>query len=246
MSANGWAALGARRGLVILCYHALSDALADYPFRTGADAFARQLDQLAQTFELVGIDRAVALWDAAVRGDAGAFADRGRPVAAVTFDDAYAEVADLATPVLQRHGIAAGLFAARNQIRRAGATHLPEAGLRDLARDPHWRVGAHGISHDSLYSLRQPDLEDEVAGSLAWLGDLLGGAPFAFAYPQGKISARVVETARQHTPLAFATEQRVGELPDRLQLRRLCPKQKHDDLAAFAKLLAAGPWEVDG
>ena len=246
MSVDAWTALGARRGLVILCYHALSDALADYPFRTGADAFARQLDQLAQTFELVGIDQAVALWDAAVRGDAGAFADRARPVAAVTFDDAYAEVADLATPVLQRHGIAAGLFAARNQIRRAGATHLSEAGLAELARDPHWRVGAHGISHDSLYSLRQPDLADEVAGSLAWLGDLLGGTPFAFAYPQGKISARVVETARRHTGLAFATDQRVGETPDRLQLRRLCPKQKHDDLAAFAKLLAAGPWEVDG
>ena len=246
MSTDAWSALGARRGLVILCYHALSDGLDDYPFRTGADAFARQLDQLAQTFELVGIDQAVALWDAVGRGDAGAFAERARPVAAVTFDDAYAEVAETATPVLQRHGIAAGLFAARNQIQRGGATHLSEAGLRDLARDPHWRVGAHGISHDSLYSLQQPDLEDEVAGSLAWLADLLGHAPFAFAYPQGKISRRVVETARRHTGLAFATDQRVGELPDRLQLRRLCPKQKHDDLEAFARLLAAGPWEIDG
>jgi peptidoglycan/xylan/chitin deacetylase (PgdA/CDA1 family) len=245
MSAETWPALSARRGLVILCYHALSDALADYPFRTRADAFARQLDALAGTFELVGIDRAVALWDAEVRGEGGAFAERARPVAAVTFDDAYAEVAEIATPVLRRHGISAGLFAARNQIRRGGATHLSEAGLRDLARDPHWRVGAHGISHDSLYSLQQPDLDDEIAGSLAWLGDLLGERPFAFAYPQGKISARVVETARRHAGLAFATDQRVGEAPDRLQLRRLCPKQKHDDLDAFAKLLAAGPWEID-
>ena len=107
-------------------------------------------------------------------------------------------------------------------------------------------MGAHGISHDSLYSLQQPDLEEEIAGSLAWLGDLLGTQPFAFAYPQGKISARVVEAARRHTALAFATDQRVGEAPDRLQLRRLCPKQKHDDLEAFAKLLAAGPWEING
>jgi peptidoglycan/xylan/chitin deacetylase (PgdA/CDA1 family) len=240
MSGDPWTALGARRGLVILCYHALSDSLDDYPFRTRADAFARQLDRLAERFELVGIDRAVKLWDG------GGFATRGRPVAAVTFDDAYAEIADLATPVLQHHGIAAGLFAARNQIQRAGATHLSEAGLRDLARDPHWRVGAHGLSHDSLYSLHQPDLEEEVAGSLSWLADLLGAAPFAFAYPQGKISARVVETARPHTALAFSTDQRVGDTPDRLQLRRMCPKQKHDDLATFARLLDAGPWEVDG
>jgi peptidoglycan/xylan/chitin deacetylase (PgdA/CDA1 family) len=244
MTGDPWATLADRRGLVILCYHALSDGLDDYPFRTRADAFARQLDALAGTFELVGIDDAVALWDGEVRGQGGAFAERARPVAAVTFDDAYAEVADVATPVLRRHRIAAGLFAARNQIQRGGATHLSEAGLQDLARDPHWRVGAHGISHDSLYSLRQPDLEDEVAGALAWLADLLGARPFAFAYPQGKISARVVETARRHTPLAFATDQCVGELPDRLQLRRLCPKQKHDDLDAFARLLTAGPWEV--
>ena len=239
MSADAWAALSARRGLVILCYHALSHSLDDYPFRTRADAFARQLDRLAATFELVGIERAVDLWDG------GAFAQRNRPVAAVTFDDAYAEVAEFATPVLERHGIAAGLFAAHNQIRRGGATHLSEAGLRDLARDPHWRVGAHGLSHDSLYSLQQPDLEAEVAGSLAWLADLLGQPPFAFAYPQGKVSHRVVETARQHTQLAFSTDQRAGDVPDRLQLRRLCPKQKHDDPDAFARLLTAGPWEVE-
>jgi peptidoglycan/xylan/chitin deacetylase (PgdA/CDA1 family) len=239
MTGDAWAALGARQGLVILCYHALSEDLYDYPFRTRADAFARQLDTLAERFELVGIDRAVALWDG------GDFAGRRRPVAAVTFDDAYAEVADLATAVLERHGIAAGLFAARNQIRCGGATHLSEAGLRDLARDPHWRVGAHGLSHDSLYSLQQADLEEEVAGSLSWLADLTGTRPFAFAYPQGKISERVVGTARRHTGLAFATDQRVGDTPDRLQLRRLCPKQKHDDLDAFARLLDAGPWEVD-
>jgi peptidoglycan/xylan/chitin deacetylase (PgdA/CDA1 family) len=239
MTGDAWAALGARQGLVILCYHALSEDLDDYPFRTRADAFARQLDTLAERFELVGIDRAVALWDG------GDFAGRRRPVAAVTFDDAYAEVADLATAVLERHGIAAGLFAARNQIRCGGATHLSEAGLRDLARDPHWRVGAHGLSHDSLYSLQQADLEEEVAGSLSWLADLTGTRPFAFAYPQGKISERVVGTARRHTGLAFATDQRVGDTPDRLQLRRLCPKQKHDDLDAFARLLDAGPWEVD-
>ncbi|MBK1667654.1 hypothetical protein CKO28_06355 [Rhodovibrio sodomensis] len=240
MTGDPWARLAERRGLVILCYHALSNGLDDYPFRTRADAFARQLDALANTFELVGIDRAVAFWDA------GAFADRARPVAAVTFDDAYAEVVELVTPVLRRHGIAAGLFAARDQIRRAGATHLSEAGLRELAQDPHWRVGAHGLSHDSLYSLQQPDLEAEIADSRAWLADLLGAPPFAFAYPQGKISARVVETARRHTDLAFATDQRIGDVPDRRQLRRLCPKQKHDDPEAFARLLAAGPWEVDG
>ena len=241
MSGDAGTALGALgRGLAILCYHALSNSLDDYPFRTRADAFARQLDRLAATFELVGIERAVDLWDT------GGLRQPARPAGRrVTFDDAYAEVADLATPVLERHGITAGLFAARNQIRRGGATHLSEAGLRNLARDPHWRLGAHGLSHDSLYSLRQPDLEEEIAGSLAWLADLLGQPPFAFAYPQGKVSHRVVETARQHTQLAFATDQRVGDVPDRLQLRRLCPKQKHDDPDAFAKLLEAGPWEIE-
>jgi peptidoglycan/xylan/chitin deacetylase (PgdA/CDA1 family) len=238
MDGGAWQALGRRRGLVILCYHALSDSLDDYPFRTRTGAFARQLDLLAGTFDLVGIERAVALWDA------GEFTASDRPIAAVTFDDAYAEVADLATPILRNHGITAGLFAARNQIQRGGATHLSEAGLRDLAGDPHWHVGAHALSHDSLYSLQQPDLEDEVAGSLTWLTQLLGARPFAFAYPQGKISRRVVETARQHVDLAFSTDQRIGDAPDRLQLRRLCPKQKHDDPDAFAKLLAAGPWEV--
>jgi peptidoglycan/xylan/chitin deacetylase (PgdA/CDA1 family) len=232
------AALARRRGLGVLCYHTLADALDDYPYRTRAAAFARHLDLLTAAFEVVAPGRALALWDA------DDFAGRDRPVAALTFDDGYREVADLATPELDRRGLAAGLFVARNQVERRGATHLDPAGVRALADHPGWEVGAHALAHDSLYSLRQLDLEAEVADSKAWLADISGRAPATFAYPQGKLSRRVVETVRPHYEAAFATDKRIPDTPDRHQIRRLCPTQRHDDPAAFARLLAEGTWEV--
>lgn len=232
-------ALGRRRGLVVLCYHALSEALDDYPYRTRPAAFAAQLDLLCRAFEVVAPSRALALWDA------GGFAGRDRPVAALTFDDGYREIADDATAELDRRGLTAGLFVARNQIERRGATHLDPEGVRALADGPAWEVGAHALAHDSLYSLRQPDLEAEVTGARAWLADLTGRAPGTFAYPQGKISRRVVETVRPHYDAAFATDKRIGDTPDRHQIRRVCPTQAHDDPAAFARLLATATWEVD-
>jgi peptidoglycan/xylan/chitin deacetylase (PgdA/CDA1 family) len=223
-----------------LCYHALSRELDDYPFRTTPEAFERQLDWLSSVFDIVSPEAALELWHS------GEWRARERPVVTLTFDDGYAEVVDEAAPRLERRGIRAGVFVARNQVARQGATHVSPSTVRDMAGQVTWCVGAHSLSHDALYSLQQNDLEDEIAGSKAWLGDLIGEAPSMFAYPQGKISQRVVDSVRPHFAHAFTTEKRLAGAADRHQIRRLCPSRQEDDLHAFAFWLMAGTWEVDG
>jgi peptidoglycan/xylan/chitin deacetylase (PgdA/CDA1 family) len=223
--------LGARRGVVILCYHALSDALDAYPYRTRATAFDAHLSFLNQVFDILPAVEAVeALKD-------GTAETRTRPIAVITFDDGYRDNWTDATPILEKHGTPGMLFASRDLIQRDGDTYMSEDELRQLAAHPLWQVGAHGVSHNVLPGFLPVDQEREMTDCNAWLSDLLGAPPVGFAYPQGQISETTVALARRHYDFAFSTDQRLSNGFDAYQIRRHCPVQAEDDVRVLARAL---------
>jgi peptidoglycan/xylan/chitin deacetylase (PgdA/CDA1 family) len=92
------------RRLSILIYHRVlpqSDPL--FPDEVDAVSFDRQLTQIGQSFNIIPLGQAVrSLRNGTL--PAGA--------ACITFDDGYADNADIALPILQRHGVAATFFVA--------------------------------------------------------------------------------------------------------------------------------------
>ena len=92
-----------RRGAVVLCYHSLSPELGQYAYRTSAAAFDGHMALLRELFDILPVAEAVTALEA------GALAGRSRPVVAVCFDDGYRDNWELATPILERHGIPATL-----------------------------------------------------------------------------------------------------------------------------------------
>jgi peptidoglycan/xylan/chitin deacetylase (PgdA/CDA1 family) len=82
------------------------------PMSIGAQMFEQQLDWLARRYELVSLDELAALLD-------GGRSPR-KPVAAITFDDGYADVFEHAVPVLMRKGIPAAVFVVTNWIGSTG------------------------------------------------------------------------------------------------------------------------------
>lgn len=62
---------------------------------------------LCELFDVLPVIEAVAA------REAGALAGRSRPVATVCFHDGYRDNWELATPILERHGISATLYASR-------------------------------------------------------------------------------------------------------------------------------------
>lgn len=230
--------LAARRGVLTLCYHALDEALGAYPYRTRRDAFDAHLGFLDRIFDVVPAGEAVA----ALRDDA--VVTRDRPMAVICFDDGYRCNLTEATPVLERHGMPAMLFAARDLIRQPGQTYMGEAELRQLASHALWDCGAHGITHNVLPGFLDVDQAYEITESKRWLADLLGQDPCGFAYPQGQISPSVVRHAQQAFGFAMSTDQRLGAAFDPHQIRRFCPTQDHDDLHLFACALVQTPFET--
>lgn len=93
-----------RRDVLILAYHNIvptgCEITGDRSLHLRQDAFARQLDVLARTHDVMPL--AIALTAPPARGD--------RPAAAITFDDAYAGAVTAGVSELARRGLPATIF----------------------------------------------------------------------------------------------------------------------------------------
>lgn len=227
--------LAARRGAVILCYHALDDALDAYPYRTRATALDAQLTFVRDACDILPLTEVVGLLRA------GTLPTRDRPVAAICFDDGYACNATQGTAVLDRLDLPATLFAPRDLIHSPGPTYMSEATLRTLSTHPLWSIGAHGITHNVLTGFHPADVQAELEQSRHWLADVLGHAPQGFAYPQGQLCPAIRDATARLYDHAMATDTRAINGFDPHQIRRFCPDQRHDDLACFGRDLLMAP-----
>jgi peptidoglycan/xylan/chitin deacetylase (PgdA/CDA1 family) len=195
--------VGARRGgvsdVVVLCYHALSSSWpADLSI--APDAFERQLGQLA----------ARGYRGATLRG---AIEDPpGERTVAVTFDDGYRSVLELALPILDRLGWPASLYVPTTWPGRDEPMSWP--GIDHWSPGPHadelrclgwdelggladhgWEIGSHTRTHPRLPELDGAALDEELAASRAECEDGLGRPCDTLAYPYGAVDERVVEAA---------------------------------------------------
>jgi len=187
--------------VLVLCYHALSH---DWPadLSTTPGLFESQLELLLRR----GYQPAT--FERAVTDPPG-----GRTVA-VTFDDAYRSVLELAFPIMQRLGVPGTVFVPTAWAGRPepmawdgidswlGTEHAPELRcmdwpqLRSLA-DSGWEIGSHTRSHPRLTHVDDAQLRDELERSRADCADGLGRPCRSIAYPYGDVDPRVVAATRE-------------------------------------------------
>ena len=184
---------------LVLCYHALSPTWPA-PLSVLPDRFRSQLATLADRGY-----RGVTFSDA-VSGRA-----QGRYVA-VTFDDGYRSVLELARPILDELGWPATVFVPTDFAGHdrpmqwpgidewVGGPHERELlplswdQLREL-RDHGWEIGSHTCSHPLLTSLDDEPLRAELVESKRVCERELGECT-SIAYPYGDVDERVIEAAR--------------------------------------------------
>lgn len=184
----------------MLCYHAVSPTW-EADLSTTPARFERQLALL------VSRGYRGLTFTEAVRAPAD-----GR-VVAITFDDAYRSVLELARPILERFGFPATVFAPTDYIGSEqpmlwpgidqwhGGPHEHELmpmsweELRTLAA-AGWEIGSHTASHPHLTELDDEALAAELGSSKASCEEHMQTPCPSLAYPYGDVDARVVRATR--------------------------------------------------
>jgi peptidoglycan/xylan/chitin deacetylase (PgdA/CDA1 family) len=111
-----------------------------------------------------------------------------RRAVVVTFDDAWVDNLTNALGPLVEHQVPATLYVPSRLLGTPG--RLTRDQLLEMAA-AGVSVGAHSRTHPDLTACSDAQLEREVRGSREDLEDLLGTACTRFAYPSGRLDARV-------------------------------------------------------
>jgi peptidoglycan/xylan/chitin deacetylase (PgdA/CDA1 family) len=185
--------------VMVLCYHAVSP-------RWTADLSVTPTALDAQVRYLVGRG-----WRPTTFSDAVASTGPEK-LLAITFDDAFASVKELAVPILRRYGAVATVFAPtafmddHAKLDWAGidqwkhtedADELRAMDWDDLAglADAGWEIGSHTCTHPRLTQLDDAALAHELRESRATCVDRLGRPCRSIAYPYGDMNPRVAAAA---------------------------------------------------
>lgn len=227
------AELASRRGLLVLCYHAVGEHLPGYAYALHRDTFRSHLEFLVRHFRVMDAAAAAgAVTKPAATVDAG-------PSVLVTFDDGFADNLDVATPILEEFGVPGLLFAARNLIEGPRATFLSPSGLSDLATHRLWTVGGHSCAHLSLNSMLDTDAAGEVEECADWLAGLLPEPARHFAYPYGRHSPAAVEAVSRRFDTGYAVTAPVGDAVDRWRIPRVLVTRDQADGIELGRMLLA-------
>ncbi|MFV2069525.1 MAG: polysaccharide deacetylase family protein, partial [Pirellulales bacterium] len=187
--------------IVVLFYHRIADTVSN-DWTMSYDRFTRQIDWLADRFDLVTLSEAQRRI---------ATGDVRRGAVAITFDDGYWDNCQQALPLLIRRRIPCTYFVSTHHVLQGEPfPHDVAAGhplrvntidqLRSLAA-AGVEIGAHTRTHCDLGKISDArQIEAEVAGSKRDLERALDRPIRFFAFPYGQpenLSAAALNVARQ-------------------------------------------------
>jgi peptidoglycan/xylan/chitin deacetylase (PgdA/CDA1 family) len=123
----------------------------------------------------------------------------------LTFDDAYADTFRTVTPILERHGFTAVMFAPYAHLGRPNdwdadhrhLTQLPISTAAQLAAVDRgvWEVASHGFRHVDLCTLGSAERQHQLTMARLGLSLVLGRQVLDLAYPYGAHDKGVREAA---------------------------------------------------
>lgn len=177
-------------GVNILTYHSISDAPG--PTSIPSDIFRAQMDALDQCgYSVISLAEFVD-WH-------GGKKEINPRSAVITFDDGFADFADLAAPIIQSKGWSAitflptGCIGGHDSWEGEGVPLRPLMSwqqITDLA-EAGIEFGSHTVNHVDLTTLKSEQLQKELSASREQIAERLGKPTRFFAPPYGRSNTLV-------------------------------------------------------
>lgn len=188
---------------LVLTYHSISDAGG--PTSIPPAVFAMQMEVLAASgYTSLRIDDFIA-WHEGRNNP-------GRSVL-ITFDDGFADFAQVAAPILTQHGLRAVVFLPTAKIggdeswagvNGPGRTLMGWDDVRSLAAQG-FEFGGHSLTHANLAKLDEQTREAEIARCKTELVAQLHTPVTSFAAPYGAVDEATIAAIGRHYDVAFGT-----------------------------------------
>ncbi len=244
-----------RKRTVILCYHSVTRWAGlipnEYKLHAPLPLFASHLDYLQRHCNVVSLEEYLA-----ARREGRALPDYS---VILTFDDGTRNFFTVVAPTLAERGLPATAFVITRITSERGDSpfedewkpiddylYLSWPEVEALSRMPGIEIGSHSHTHPDLTILPPEEVERELRDSYAAIVERTGKRELALAYPHGKTSDLVRETA---SALGYACAF-TGELgandgeTDLYELRRVVIAGD-DDLSTFAARVSGVTWWYD-
>lgn len=175
----------------ILCYHGFGET--SYPHNLSVSEFAKQLDYLSSRLNFVSLSDIVAH----VKGKKSL----STPAVAITFDDGYESLLDIA-PLVSRYHIRPTAFVMSDPAgvnRQQLENELPLLTTKQIKNLmlKGWDIGLHTATHPDLRDLSKSEIVAEITTAKSRLEKQLSTTINYFAYPKGAYTKGAVEVVKK-------------------------------------------------
>ncbi|CAN7552758.1 polysaccharide deacetylase family protein [Paenibacillus sp. LjRoot153] len=178
----------AKHGVAIpvLNYHSIGVAPGN-TYVLHPDTFARQMDYLAaHHFTPLTLDEFASVLEHKMPSPA-------HPVL-LTFDDGYANNAEVALPILQKHKFPATLYLSTGLVNTPGYLTWPQ--IHELSA-AGWDIASHTVTHPHLPKLSKKAQRVEILAARDKIEQELGKPADTFAYPYGDYNRTTLRLLRK-------------------------------------------------
>lgn len=177
---------------VILIYHSVGGG----ELSTDAECFCEQMAWLAEHAEVVSLESILQL-------KTGRSSAARKLRVALTFDDGYRSVHDVAAPILLQHGFPATVYVntghmgdSEHEASNAGLGHYPDETFMIWSEviDLHsqgWTIGSHGVEHLDLTRQDEKNIALQLSESKFSIRQAIGEECRHFSYTWGHYNPTV-------------------------------------------------------
>jgi hypothetical protein len=226
-------------GVTVLIYHRVGRRAA-VEMDLDAAVFDDQMAELAASGRVVDLDTAIAILD-------GTAARPALDPVVITFDDGTADFAEVAVPILERHGVPALMYLATGFLDDGRAfpydgTPMSWAAARDALTSGVVTYGSHTHTHALLDRIPPAAATEELDRSIDRIATETGIAPRHFAYPKAVPPSAPVDAlvrVRFASAALAGTRRNPYGATDPLALAR-SPIQAGDGMAWFRRKVDGG------
>ena len=198
---------GPQNMIPIIVYNRIGEEVdtGDIQF-THARRFKEQMKMLRDSsYNVIGLDEIVRMYKRKQKIP--------RKTVAITFNDGYAEVANVAVPILTKYRLPATVFVTSSKIGKGG--YIDEAQLQSISQSSYIKIGARGVHDKSFQGMQSSEITLEIFNSRAALQKITSTDVNFFAYPDGYYNKLIKSKVRESGYAGAVTMIPPGRHPDK-------------------------------